>query len=349
MGTGAYAASPDDSPEYKSGYLCGLIRGDGHIGSYSYERAGPIARRCPHVPIGLDRHRSSTPGSQLSGRHFNRHARVRVSRGGWRTAADQRHPHLLARQRGDHTASHPLGPDPRARMVQGLSCRDLRCRGQLQPGRPHRKHRPGDHRLDRPTACGAWASGTGSRRRIVRTACRSSVFSADWPPRSVSSTRSTQSSPASARSRVPPSNALRRCGWPRSSRLASLSSSSTSPRARAISWPTAWSATTASLAPPTPTSTSTPARTSSARSSSRSTRPSCCGPSCRSPSWKHEHVALGTNTDPYQWVESRYKLMPGIWEALRDSGTPVLAASRSRRWCCATSTILRRARTSARR
>jgi DNA repair photolyase len=40
------------------------------------------------------------------------------------------------------------------------------------------------------------------------------------------------------------------------------------------------------------------------------------------PSWKHDHVALGTNTDPYQWVESRYRLMPGIWEALRDSGTP---------------------------
>ena len=40
------------------------------------------------------------------------------------------------------------------------------------------------------------------------------------------------------------------------------------------------------------------------------------------PRWKHEHVALGTNTDPYQWVESRYKLMPGIWEALRDSDTP---------------------------
>ena len=40
------------------------------------------------------------------------------------------------------------------------------------------------------------------------------------------------------------------------------------------------------------------------------------------PSWKREHVAMGTNTDPYQWVEGRYRLMPGIWEALRDSGTP---------------------------
>ena len=37
------------------------------------------------------------------------------------------------------------------------------------------------------------------------------------------------------------------------------------------------------------------------------------------PSWKGEHVALGTNTDPYQWVEGRYRLMVGIWEALRDA------------------------------
>ncbi len=37
-------------------------------------------------------------------------------------------------------------------------------------------------------------------------------------------------------------------------------------------------------------------------------------------SWQGEHVALGTNTDPYQWVEGRYRLMVGIWEALRDAG-----------------------------
>ena len=36
-------------------------------------------------------------------------------------------------------------------------------------------------------------------------------------------------------------------------------------------------------------------------------------------SWKGEHVALGTNTDPYQWVEGRYRLMVGIWEAMRDA------------------------------
>ena len=47
------------------------------------------------------------------------------------------------------------------------------------------------------------------------------------------------------------------------------------------------------------------------------------------PSWKREHVALGTNTDPYQWVESRYRLMPGIWEAMRDSGTPSSVLTKS--------------------
>jgi DNA repair photolyase len=36
-------------------------------------------------------------------------------------------------------------------------------------------------------------------------------------------------------------------------------------------------------------------------------------------SWQGEHVALGTNTDPYQWVEGRYRLMVGIWEAMRDA------------------------------
>ncbi|MCA1690408.1 MAG: radical SAM protein, partial [Actinobacteria bacterium] len=47
------------------------------------------------------------------------------------------------------------------------------------------------------------------------------------------------------------------------------------------------------------------------------------------PSWSHEHVALGTNTDPYQWVEARYRLMPGIWEALRDSRTPCSVLTKS--------------------
>jgi DNA repair photolyase len=47
------------------------------------------------------------------------------------------------------------------------------------------------------------------------------------------------------------------------------------------------------------------------------------------PSWKGEHVAMGTNTDPYQWVEGRYKLMRGIWEALRDAANPCSVLTKS--------------------
>jgi DNA repair photolyase len=42
----------------------------------------------------------------------------------------------------------------------------------------------------------------------------------------------------------------------------------------------------------------------------------------RRPGWQREHVAMGTNTDPYQRAEGRYQLMPGIIRAFAESGTP---------------------------
>lgn len=47
------------------------------------------------------------------------------------------------------------------------------------------------------------------------------------------------------------------------------------------------------------------------------------------PSWKRELVALGTNTDPYQWVESRYRMMPEILAALEGAATPVSVLTKS--------------------
>jgi DNA repair photolyase len=46
-------------------------------------------------------------------------------------------------------------------------------------------------------------------------------------------------------------------------------------------------------------------------------------------SWKRELVALGTNTDPYQWVESRYQMMPAILSALEQANTPVSVLTKS--------------------
>jgi DNA repair photolyase len=42
----------------------------------------------------------------------------------------------------------------------------------------------------------------------------------------------------------------------------------------------------------------------------------------RAPRWQREPVAMGTNTDPYQRAEGRYRLMPDVIDALARSGTP---------------------------
>ena len=70
------------------------------------------------------------------------------------------------------------------------------------------------------------------------------------------------------------------------------------------------------------TSSSMPVTTSTPRSWSRSTSRTCSRRELARPRWRHEHVAMGTNTDPYQRAEGRYRLMPGIISALADSGTP---------------------------
>ena len=41
-----------------------------------------------------------------------------------------------------------------------------------------------------------------------------------------------------------------------------------------------------------------------------------------SPRWGGEHIAMGTNVDPYQRAEGRYQLMRGIIGALRDAANP---------------------------
>jgi DNA repair photolyase len=46
-------------------------------------------------------------------------------------------------------------------------------------------------------------------------------------------------------------------------------------------------------------------------------------------SWGGHHIAMGTNTDPYMWVEGRYKLMRGIWEAMRDFANPCSILTKS--------------------
>jgi DNA repair photolyase len=48
MGTGAFGAALEKDADYRTGYLCGLIRGDGLLGEYSYLRAEGLSRRFQH-------------------------------------------------------------------------------------------------------------------------------------------------------------------------------------------------------------------------------------------------------------------------------------------------------------
>ncbi|HJS25625.1 MAG TPA: intein-containing Rv2578c family radical SAM protein, partial [Actinomycetota bacterium] len=40
MGTGGFTPGPKGTADYERGYLCGMIRGDGHVGRFAYDRPG---------------------------------------------------------------------------------------------------------------------------------------------------------------------------------------------------------------------------------------------------------------------------------------------------------------------
>jgi DNA repair photolyase len=53
MGTGRFAIAPEHNADYRRGYLCGIIRGDGTIGPYSYPRPGGGASRVSVFRLAL--------------------------------------------------------------------------------------------------------------------------------------------------------------------------------------------------------------------------------------------------------------------------------------------------------
>jgi DNA repair photolyase len=48
MGVGAIAATPKETDDYRQGYLCGMIRGDGYVGTYRYHRPGKSTTSVVH-------------------------------------------------------------------------------------------------------------------------------------------------------------------------------------------------------------------------------------------------------------------------------------------------------------
>ena len=88
MGVGAFADQPKASGDYRHGYLCGMVRGDGSLGVYSYR-----SRRDTSVPARARRYRGARPGTGLSRQHGRRDGHVHLRRGQRNPAPDDGHPH----------------------------------------------------------------------------------------------------------------------------------------------------------------------------------------------------------------------------------------------------------------
>jgi DNA repair photolyase len=53
MGTGSFAEGPRENDDYRRGYLCGMIRGDAHLGTHSYQRANGSRGEKHHFRLAL--------------------------------------------------------------------------------------------------------------------------------------------------------------------------------------------------------------------------------------------------------------------------------------------------------
>ena len=67
VGPGGFASPPEHSADYQRGYLCGVIRGYGHLGRYRTRDHGRCLRSSPLPARARGRWRLSTLGAALPG------------------------------------------------------------------------------------------------------------------------------------------------------------------------------------------------------------------------------------------------------------------------------------------
>ena len=108
MGVGGFAREPDHTADYRRGYLCGIIRGDGHIGSYSYDRPGRARG---------DVHRFRLALADLEPLRRTRAYLERSRAGDRRVRVPGREAGLPADERDSHLSARPRGRDSRSRRA----------------------------------------------------------------------------------------------------------------------------------------------------------------------------------------------------------------------------------------
>ncbi len=329
IGTGAFSKAPVDDLEYRRGYLCGLIRGDGTIGSYVYERRGK--------PSPIHSFRLALADSQAL-------RRAQLYLADLDIALEE---HVYAKTpligvRRPITAIRTGSRERVARIRELISwpthLNDQWSRGFLagifdaegSDSESHRIANTDDEIIGRTVACLrrfgfdhiVEERGRDNGLRCVRV--RGGL------PERLRFMHSTE--PAISRKRDISDTALKS-----DARLGVVSIEPLTNRTRLYDITTGTGDFIANgvvshncFARPTHTYLDFNAREDFEREIVvKVNAPELVRAELARPSWKGEHVALGTNTDPYQWVEGRYHLMEGIWEAMRDFSNPCSVLTKS--------------------
>jgi hypothetical protein len=108
MGVGSLGPAIEESEEYRRGYLCGMIRGDGHVGSYSYVRLGRSSFDVHGFRLALTDSGGAAQVSGLSEGGRCLHRRIPVSEGQCPAPADAGDSDFIPRQRRARTRADPL-------------------------------------------------------------------------------------------------------------------------------------------------------------------------------------------------------------------------------------------------
>jgi DNA repair photolyase len=329
LGTGAFTSPPEHCEDYRRGYLCGLIRGDGHLGSRDDVR--PNGR--PVTPHQFRLALADLEALQR-GRRFLADTGVRTDEFGFQAAAGASRPMKAIRTQGRANVDRigdlirwPLSPsdDWRKGFLAGIFDEEGSC------GTEALRIANTDRALLRWTAaCLAWfgfdhAEGhTRDENALayvrVRGGLRERLRFLHLTDPAITRKRTVRgiALKSDARTRVASVEPLGLA-----MRLFDITTGTGDYIANGV-------VSHNCFARPTHTYLDFDAGRDFEREIVvKVNAPEVLRTELARPSWQHEHVAMGTNTDPYQWVEGRYKLMRGIWEALRDHANPCSVLTKS--------------------
>jgi DNA repair photolyase len=318
LGTGGFVAGPQWSSDYKRGYLCGMIRADGHIGSSTPLRSDTTDRRSDRCRLALADWEALRRAREflLDASVYTEPSIVSMGGGGRRgmlaisSTADRR----IARV--EELIRWPLSPsdDWRKGFLAGIFDAEGSCGKEAL-----RIHTKDKLVLDWTRAClhhfgfrhiDDLPRRNGSRAIGIRGGFRERLRFLHL------------TDPAITRKRTVQGVALE---WDPKTRVVSVEPLGTAMRLYDITTGTGDFIANGVVshncfARPTHTYLDFDAgRDFEKEIVVKVNAPEVLRVELARPSWKGEHIAMGTNTDPYQWVEGRYKLMRGIWEAIRDA------------------------------